>query len=90
MFETLTACQYYYKRVHQSDASSQCKLTVEGAAAPHRSFAFLTDQLNRHIIAKFARSHDLDPSIVHVNDRTQTLRGDDLFRRIRDSIFKHV
>lgn len=58
MFETLTACQYYYKRVHQSAASSQCKLTVEGAAAPHRAFAFLTDQLNRHITTRSARSHD--------------------------------
>lgn len=39
MFETLTACQYYYKRVHQSDASSQCKLCTT-AAPRYRTLSF--------------------------------------------------
>lgn len=38
MFETLTACQYYYKRVHQSAASSQCKLYCRPVAVLFRVF----------------------------------------------------
>lgn len=86
MFETLTACQHYYGRVHQSAASSQCKPTdcLSGGSPRARSAReFLTHQ-SAPVTSRrdHQQGRSLARSLTHLRKRARTHPRADALERV--------